>query len=76
MSVMECTCLDQVCPVGGVIKGFNRAYSVQEQALEVDYWNHTLWLKYDEFEMKKKFINHAMNVWDHVVTLLPRMDQL
>ncbi|KAL5554716.1 hypothetical protein UlMin_042117 [Ulmus minor] len=48
----------------------------QEQALEVDYWNHTLWLKYAEFEMKKKFINHAMNVWDHVVTLLPRMDQL
>ncbi|KAL5543173.1 hypothetical protein UlMin_010883 [Ulmus minor] len=47
-----------------------------EQALEVDYRNHTIWLKYAEFEMKKKFINHAMNVWDHVITLLPRMDQL
>ncbi|KAL5542412.1 hypothetical protein UlMin_010122 [Ulmus minor] len=67
---MECTCLDQVCPVGGVIEGFNRARSIQEQALEVDYWNQTLWLKYSEFEMKNKFINHAMNVWDHVVTLL------
>ncbi|KAL5541400.1 hypothetical protein UlMin_043444 [Ulmus minor] len=48
----------------------------ESQALEVDYRNHTLWLKYDEFEMKMKFINHAMNVWDHVITLLPRMDQL
>ena len=26
--------------------------------------------------MKNKFINHARNVWDRAVTLLPRVDQL
>ncbi|KAL5545067.1 hypothetical protein UlMin_008851 [Ulmus minor] len=66
---MECTCLDQVCPVGRVIEGFNRARSVQKQALEVDYRNHTLWLKYANFEMKNTFINHAMNVWDHYTNM-------
>lgn len=50
--------------------------SVRERALEVDYKNHTLWLKYAEVEMKNKFVNHARNVWDRMVTLLPRVDQL
>lgn len=27
-------------------------------------------------EMKNKFVNHARNVWDRAVTLLPRVDQL
>ncbi|XP_065858637.1 uncharacterized protein [Euphorbia lathyris] len=57
-------------------KDFDRARSVWERALEVNYKSHTLWLKYAEMEIKNKFINHARNVWDRAVTLLPRMDQL
>ncbi|KAK2967471.1 hypothetical protein RJ640_000628 [Escallonia rubra] len=57
-------------------KDFNRARSVWERALDVDYRDHAMWLKYAGFEMKNKFINHARNVWDRVVTLLPRVDQL
>ena len=48
--------------------------SVFERALDVDYRNQTLWLKYAEMEMKNKFINHARNVWDRAVTLHPRVD--
>ncbi|KAL9257028.1 Crooked neck-like protein [Drosera capensis] len=57
-------------------KDFKRARSVWERALEVDYRNHTLWLKYAEMEMKNRFVNHARNVWDRAVVLLPRVDQL
>ncbi|KAL0008204.1 hypothetical protein SO802_009706 [Lithocarpus litseifolius] len=57
-------------------KDFDRALSVWERALEVDYRNHMLWLKYAEVEMKNKFINHTRNVWDRAITLLPRVDQL
>lgn len=53
---------------------FERARSVFERALDVDYRNPTIWLKYAEMEMKNKFINHARNVWDRCVTLLPRVD--
>jgi hypothetical protein len=42
----------------------------------VDYRSLTLWLKYAEMEMKNKFVNHARNVWDRAVSLLPRVDQL
>ena len=28
-----------------------------------------------QMEMKNKFINHARNIWDRAVTLLPRVDQ-
>ncbi|KAJ7544640.1 hypothetical protein O6H91_09G087500 [Diphasiastrum complanatum] len=55
---------------------FARARSIWERALEVDYRNTTLWLRYAEMEMKNKFINHARNVWDRAVSLLPRIDQL
>eukprot|EP00457_Paulinella_chromatophora_P003088 gb/GEZN01003093.1/.p1 GENE.gb/GEZN01003093.1/~~gb/GEZN01003093.1/.p1 ORF type:complete len:699 (-),score=138.96 gb/GEZN01003093.1/:150-2246(-) len=53
----------------------DRARSVMERALDVDYRNQTLWLKYAEMEMTNKFINHARNVWDRAVTALPRVDQ-
>jgi crooked neck len=43
--------------------------------LEIDYKEEQLWLKYGEMEMKGKFINHARNVWDRAVTLLPRVEQ-
>ncbi|CAK9179328.1 unnamed protein product [Ilex paraguariensis] len=55
---------------------FNRARSVWESALEVDYRDHSSWFKYADFGMKNKFINRARNVWDRAVTLLPRVDQL
>ena len=48
---------------------------VYERALDVDYRNQSLWLKYADMEMRGKFINHARNVWDRAVTLLPRIDQ-
>ncbi|KMT11970.1 hypothetical protein BVRB_5g099320 [Beta vulgaris subsp. vulgaris] len=57
-------------------KDFERARSVWERALKVDYRNHTLWIKYADMEMKNKFINCARNVWDRAVSLLPRVDQL
>ncbi len=47
-----------------------------ERALGVSYTNPTTWLKYAEMEMRHRFINHARNVWDRAVSLLPRVDQL
>jgi crooked neck len=55
-------------------KEYERARSVFERALDVDYRNQTLWLKYADMEMKNKFVNHARNVWDRAVTLHPRID--
>jgi crooked neck len=55
-------------------KDFDRVRSVWERALEVDYKNRTLWLKYAQFE--NKFINHARNVFERAITFLPRVDQL
>jgi len=55
-------------------KEFERARSVFERALDVDYRNQTLWLKYAEMEMRNKFVNHARNVWDRAVSLHPRID--
>lgn len=55
-------------------KEFERARSVFERALQVDYRNQTLWLKYADMEMKNKFVNHARNVWDRAVVLHPRVD--
>lgn len=37
--------------------------------------DQTIWLRYAEFEMRSKFPNHARNVWDRAVALLPRVDQ-
>lgn len=54
---------------------FDRARSIFERALDVDYRNQSLWLKYAEMEMKNKFVNMARNVWDRCVSLLPRVDQ-
>eukprot|EP00466_Bigelowiella_natans_P021661 jgi/Bigna1/56574/estExt_Genewise1Plus.C_1060008 len=56
-------------------KEFERARSVFERAIDVDYKNQSIWLKYAEMEMKNRFVNHARNVWDRAVTLLPRVDQ-
>ena len=42
----------------------------------MSYTNPTTWLKYAEMEMRHRFVNHARNVWDRAVSLLPRVDQL
>jgi len=34
------------------------------------------YLQYAEMEMRHRFVNHARNVWDRAVSLLPRIDQL
>jgi len=52
-----------------------RSRNVYERALDVDYKNVTVWLKYAEMEMKNKNVNHARNLWDRAVTLLPRVNQ-
>jgi hypothetical protein len=33
-------------------------------------------VQYAEMEMRHRFVNHARNVWDRAVSLLPRIDQL
>eukprot|EP01116_Phalansterium_solitarium_P018968 TRINITY_DN5171_c0_g1_i1.p1 TRINITY_DN5171_c0_g1~~TRINITY_DN5171_c0_g1_i1.p1 ORF type:complete len:677 (+),score=289.84 TRINITY_DN5171_c0_g1_i1:159-2189(+) len=53
-----------------------RARSVYERAVDVDYRNTGVWLKYAEMEMRVKNVNAARNIWDRAVTLLPRVDQL
>ncbi|ELK25548.1 Crooked neck-like protein 1 [Myotis davidii] len=57
------------------LKEIQRARSIYERALDVDYRNITLWLKYAEMEMKNRHVNHARNVWDRVITALPRVNQ-
>ncbi|KAL3310979.1 Crooked neck-like protein 1 [Cichlidogyrus casuarinus] len=52
-----------------------RARSVFERALDVEYKNVGLWLKYAEMEMRNKQVNHARNLWDRGVTLMPRVNQ-
>lgn len=53
----------------------SRARSIYERALDVDYRNVTLWLKYAEMEMKNRQVNHARNIWDRAITTLPRVNQ-
>ena len=53
-----------------------RARSVYERALDVSYKSIPLWLKYAEMEMKNAQVNHARNIWDRAVTILPRANQL
>lgn len=52
-----------------------RARSIYERALDVDHRNITLWLKYAEMEMKNRQVNHARNIWDRAITILPRVNQ-
>lgn len=56
-------------------RDFERARSIFERAIDMDYRCENLWLKYADMEMRHRFINHARNVWDRAVSLLPRVDQ-
>uniref|UniRef100_F7AR32 Crooked neck-like protein 1 n=1 Tax=Monodelphis domestica TaxID=13616 RepID=F7AR32_MONDO len=57
------------------VKEVQRARSIYERALDVDYRNITLWLKYAEMEMTNRQVNHARNIWDRAITTLPRVNQ-
>lgn len=52
------------------------ARSIWERALDIDYRNIAIWLKYAEMEMRYKQINHARNIWDRAIAILPRANQL
>ncbi|VDL50581.1 unnamed protein product [Hymenolepis diminuta] len=52
-----------------------RARSIFERALDVDFRNIGLWLKYADMEMRNKQVNHARNLWDRAVALIPRANQ-
>jgi crooked neck len=54
---------------------FDRARSVLERALDVDYKDARLWNRYITMELRHKFVNRARNLLDRVVALLPRIDQ-
>ncbi|CAM9158886.1 unnamed protein product [Heterosigma akashiwo] len=56
-------------------KEYERARSIYERALDVDFKSVSLWMKYIEMEMKNKMVNHARNIYDRAVQLLPRVDQ-
>ena len=53
---------------------FDRARSVFERAVDVDFEHITLWLKYAEMEMRNEFVNHARNLWERACKHLPRVD--
>jgi crooked neck len=53
---------------------FDRARSIWERAIDVDYTNVLVWQKYVEMEMSNRFVNRARNIFDRVVALLPRVD--
>jgi tetratricopeptide (TPR) repeat protein len=55
---------------------FDRSRSVFEGALDVDSINPTLSLNYAETEMKSRNLQHARNILDRAVCVLPRMNQL
>ena len=52
-----------------------RARSIYERGLDMNHRCVTIWLKYAEMEMKLRQINHARNIWDRAVTILPRVNQ-
>ncbi|KAA0174275.1 hypothetical protein FNF27_04287 [Cafeteria roenbergensis] len=56
-------------------KEFDRARSVLERGLDVDYKDTRMWNRYVTMELRNKFVNRARNVLDRVVTLLPRHNQ-
>lgn len=55
---------------------FRRARSVMERALEVNVQHVPFWVRYVELELSHKNVNHARNVLDRGVTILPYCDKL
>jgi crooked neck len=67
--------LTPLTSIGINMFGLYRARSVYERALDVDHRNITLWLRYTELEMRNRQVNHARNLWNRAVTVLPRANQ-
>lgn len=55
---------------------FQRARSIMERALEVNGQHVPFWVRYIEMELLHRNINHARNLLDRGVTLLPKTDKL
>ena len=45
-----------------------------ERALDIEPRSVELWVKYTDMELRARNINHARNLYDRAVTLLPRVD--
>jgi hypothetical protein len=74
---MGCRCSS---PSGSPLRGFcslccDRARSVFERAIDVNHRSVSVWLKYAEIEMKNRQVNHARNILDRAITILPRVNQ-
>eukprot|EP00835_Amoeboradix_gromovi_P002926 NODE_178_length_15814_cov_0.338657.p2 type:complete len:667 gc:universal NODE_178_length_15814_cov_0.338657:12470-14470(+) len=57
------------------LKNYDRARSIFERALDIDYRNTRIWTKYIEMEISNKQFNYARNLYERVVSLLPKVDQ-
>ena len=67
--------MDKICRREEHQTEYIRTRAIFERAIEIDYKNPQLWLKYAEMEMKNKFVNHARNVWERACKYLPIMAQ-
>ena len=52
-----------------------RSRSVFERALDINHRHPSIWLKYAETELKARQVNHARNIYDRAITILPRVNQ-
>ena len=66
----------QLRPLGRVSRPLRPCPIGLERAIIAHRFNHTLYLKYVEFEMKNKFVNRARNIWDRAIAVCPRVDQV
>eukprot|EP00762_Andalucia_godoyi_P000609 ANDGO_05342.mRNA.1 Pre-mRNA-splicing factor clf1 len=53
-----------------------RSRAIYERALEDNYRLAHVWLQYAEMEIRNEYANHARNILDRAVTLLPKEDAL
>lgn len=56
-------------------KDYERARSVFERALDVNFKDIRVWLRYAEMELLTKEANRARNIYNRAVLILPRIDQ-
>jgi crooked neck len=48
---------------------------VFERAIDCNHRSISVWLKYAEIEMTNRQVNHARNILDRAITILPRVNQ-
>eukprot|EP00834_Sanchytrium_tribonematis_P003310 NODE_124_length_17341_cov_0.560028.p2 type:complete len:665 gc:universal NODE_124_length_17341_cov_0.560028:9609-11603(+) len=56
------------------LKNWDRARSIFERMLDIDYRNLKIWFKYLEMELSNKQFNYARNLLERAVNLLPKID--